>query len=350
MKGPLVTVVVPVYKARKYISTCLDSLMKQTYERLQIVVVDDGCPEGSHLVVDELRKRDSRIELIRQKNKGLAAARNSGISMAKGEYILFLDSDDTLVSLAIQELVALVRSSETDAVFPDKYIKVLETSKKRSCVVHFAQSDYYTNPIDFALNVLIAKGRAWRATSVLYRKDTLCKNNILFPPVRTQEDFLFNLRFLSRANKIEFCPIPTQVVLRRDQSLSRSNLHDLLQSFMSIDESVRDFLVHSVIDESRRKLLLDSLMCRNAVIVLTAIVTRERNLSLKGKYHKAKEVFRNPRIREAFRTRSINLPYFPSKAAVLYFRVQYSLIRWRIWILAFFLVLVAGLFGMKDWG
>lgn len=92
--GPLISVIVPVYDVEKYLSKCLDSLLAQTWRNLEIIVVNDGSPDGSWDIMQDYAARDSRIRLRRQKNGGLSAARNAGLELARGEWIGFMDSDD----------------------------------------------------------------------------------------------------------------------------------------------------------------------------------------------------------------------------------------------------------------
>ena len=90
----LVSIIVPVYKVEKYLRQCLDSLVSQTYSNIEIILVDDGSPDNCGIICDEYAEKDSRIIVIHKKNEGLSAARNNGIDIAKGEYLMFVDSDD----------------------------------------------------------------------------------------------------------------------------------------------------------------------------------------------------------------------------------------------------------------
>ena len=89
-----ISVIVPVYKVEAVLKKCLDSIITQTYENLEIILVDDGSPDSSGEICDEYSKRDSRVKAIHKKNAGVAAARNSGLKVATGEYCIFVDSDD----------------------------------------------------------------------------------------------------------------------------------------------------------------------------------------------------------------------------------------------------------------
>lgn len=103
--NPLVSVIVPVYNVEKYIHECVYSIMDQTYNNLEIILVDDGSPDSCPKICDDLVEMDLRIKVVHKQNEGLGFARNSGLDIATGEYVLFVDSDDYLVENAIETLV-----------------------------------------------------------------------------------------------------------------------------------------------------------------------------------------------------------------------------------------------------
>ena len=95
MNTPLISVIVPVYNVEKYIRRCLESIVKQSYQNLEIIVVDDGSTDNSGNICDDIASEDSRITVIHQKNLGLVGARNTGLDIYKGEYVCFIDSDES---------------------------------------------------------------------------------------------------------------------------------------------------------------------------------------------------------------------------------------------------------------
>lgn len=99
-----VSVIIPVYNAEKYLSKCIDSILNQTLSDLELILVDDGSPDNSGAICDEYAIKDSRVKVFHQKNGGVCSARNKGLSMATGEYISFVDSDDYLECNALEEL------------------------------------------------------------------------------------------------------------------------------------------------------------------------------------------------------------------------------------------------------
>ena len=104
-KKPLVSVIIPVYNVSRYLPQCLDSVTSQTYQNLEIVIVDDGSTDGSGSICAHYAERDDRILLIRSENKGLASARNLGLGSICGEYISFIDSDDWVEPHMIEKLL-----------------------------------------------------------------------------------------------------------------------------------------------------------------------------------------------------------------------------------------------------
>lgn len=112
-----VSVIVPVYNTEQYLRECLDSLIRQTYSHLQIILVDDGSTDSSGTICEEYAKNDPRISVVHKENGGQSSARNVGIDLANGKYIYFLDSDDYLKENAIEELVNTAEQESADIVF-----------------------------------------------------------------------------------------------------------------------------------------------------------------------------------------------------------------------------------------
>ena len=93
-----VSFIVPVYKVEKYISRCIKSIMSQSYSNIEIILVDDGSPDSCGKIMDQLAETDKRIQVIHQQNAGVSEARNSGLRVATGDYITFVDGDDFIES------------------------------------------------------------------------------------------------------------------------------------------------------------------------------------------------------------------------------------------------------------
>ena len=102
--NPLISVIVPIYKVERYLVRCLDSIVNQTYRNLEIILVEDGSPDNCGAICDDYARLDERIRVIHQENRGLSAARNAGLDIMSGEYLMFVDSDDRLKSNILQSL------------------------------------------------------------------------------------------------------------------------------------------------------------------------------------------------------------------------------------------------------
>ena len=117
----LVSVVIPVFNVEKYLRECLDSVIQQSYSNLDIIIVDDGTKDNSGKIADEYEKIDPRIRVVHKENKGVASARNVGIELAKGEFIVFIDSDDWVSTDYVDYLMYLQKVSDSDMCFTSEF-------------------------------------------------------------------------------------------------------------------------------------------------------------------------------------------------------------------------------------
>ena len=114
MDSTIISVIVPVYKVEQYLDRCISSILQQTFEKFEVILVDDGSPDRCPLMCDEWAKRDERVKVIHKKNGGLSSARNAGIDIAKGRYINFVDSDDWMEKDALSYLYELRNRFDAD--------------------------------------------------------------------------------------------------------------------------------------------------------------------------------------------------------------------------------------------
>lgn len=122
MERPVISVIVPIYQAERYLPRCLDSILGQTYSELQVILVDDGSPDSSGRICDAYEKKDSRIVVIHQDNRGVAEARNRGLEAATGEYIGFVDADDWIEPQMYKILYEQICKENTQLAVCNYYI------------------------------------------------------------------------------------------------------------------------------------------------------------------------------------------------------------------------------------
>ena len=138
---PVISVIVPVYKVERYLHECVHSLLAQTFSDIEVILVDDGSPDGCGAICDAYAKSDSRVCVIHQKNGGLSCARNTGIAHARGEYLCFVDSDDYVAPDYCETLYAMLKDSDCDfsvcgvCRFQDGVQPNPVSSQEQNCVI-----------------------------------------------------------------------------------------------------------------------------------------------------------------------------------------------------------------------
>lgn len=118
----LISVIVPIYNTGKYLVECVESLRKQTYSNIEIILVDDGSTDASIEICDEFAEKDSRVKVFHKKNEGVAVARNFGIQQSNGQYVVIVDSDDVAVDRMIEVLYTKIKENDADIAVGNYYI------------------------------------------------------------------------------------------------------------------------------------------------------------------------------------------------------------------------------------
>lgn len=127
--SPKVSIIVPVYKAEAYLHRCIDSLLNQTFQDYEILLIDDGSPDKSGEICDEYAKKDNRVRAFHKENGGVSSARQCGIDNALGEYIIHADPDDWVEPNMLEELYAKAKEEDADMVICDFYIEYIKSGK-----------------------------------------------------------------------------------------------------------------------------------------------------------------------------------------------------------------------------
>ncbi|HNS33024.1 MAG TPA: glycosyltransferase family 2 protein, partial [bacterium] len=210
MKKPLVSIIVPVYNAEKYIEKCSESLLGQSYKNLEIILVDDGSTDASGRMCDGYARKDSRVRVIHKDNGGVSDARNSGMHKVTGKYLCFLDSDDYLEAETIENAVKIAERENVDAVIWSYYADFVDCNGKLefSRKVSLSNGIYSKNGVKPlpANEHLLGIGYVWNK---LYRTDIVKKgNNRFLKDISLGEDMLFNCSVLSSAEKIVLVDTP----------------------------------------------------------------------------------------------------------------------------------------------
>lgn len=218
IKNPLITVVIPVYKVEQYINECIDSILKQSYSNLEIILVDDGSPDQCGKICDEYMKKDSRIKVIHQENKGLSGARNSATDIATGKFITYVDSDDWISEDMIKTLYNAIKENHTriacgafESFFEDgttvtnNHNNETFIYSKQEALDCFLFNEYITPCV-------------W---GKLY--DIKLWNNIRCPEGKLFEDQFTTYKILDLCEKVVFVTRPLYHYRKRNGSIGHSN-------------------------------------------------------------------------------------------------------------------------------
>lgn len=200
--------IIPVYNVRPYLREALDSVINQTYKNLEIIIVDDGSTDGSGMICDEY-KEDHRVNVIHQENRGLSSARNTGMVIATGEIMAFLDSDDAFHSEMIQTIVAVMLEYNADVVCC-KYMNFWTKGKMKLPEI---KDETEVRILDkYSALRALAKGTVDHCTwNKIYR--SRIRKQILFPQGRVYEDIDTTYQILSNSDRV--CIIENNLIAHR---------------------------------------------------------------------------------------------------------------------------------------
>lgn len=198
----MLSIIVPVYKTKKYIDKCVTSLTAQTYRDIEIILVDDGSPDECPKMCDEWAKKDARIKVVHRENGGLSAARNSGLEAARGDYIAFIDSDDYIDENMFSKLMNAVSLNGAD-IAQCAYIKVGESEEDEALArVNAEKSEEILvfNAQD-AMEELIRERNIHQVVwNKVYSKEAI--GELRFKEGKINEDEFFTYRVVGNSNKI----------------------------------------------------------------------------------------------------------------------------------------------------
>lgn len=226
----LVSVVVPVYKAQEYLQRCLESIVNQTYKNLEIILVDDGSPDLCPQMCDSWALNDSRIKVVHKENAGAGEARNTGLDVVSGEYVLFVDSDDYIDRKTVEMCVEAAESKKAQAVLFSVCNVHSDASKKPAVVM---QSEKLFDGAELTEDLLPSLfvhtlGYGVSVWGKLFCTDIIKKNNLRFLSEREyySEDALFVLEYFSKIQSAYALNQHLYYYFENNNSLSRMYKED----------------------------------------------------------------------------------------------------------------------------
>lgn len=232
----LISMIIPVYNVEEYLPACLESVLNQTYKKLEIILVDDGAKDRSGEICEEYKLRDSRIQVIHKKNGGLSDARNKGMEYATGEYLVFLDSDDVIAGNYVEYLYSLVCDTNADIgicdpvhcypggeiVFEKETLRRIYDSEDAICEMLYQKS------------FLVA---AW---GKIYRRNVFA--DIRFPYGMLFEDSAIMYRVFDRAGKIVYGNAKLYGYMHRENSITTKKFSIRDCDILAICSQIVDYM------------------------------------------------------------------------------------------------------------
>ncbi|WP_066633812.1 glycosyltransferase [Desulfolucanica intricata] len=200
MVNPIISIVVPVYNVEQYLDRCVNSLINQTFKDIEIILVDDGSTDNSPKLCDEYARQDNRIKVIHKKNGGLSDSRNMGIHYAKGEYILFVDSDDYIENDTCEKFANIVSEQEVDIVIGGA--KKITSSEVKKMLPSTSLYNSVLSGSDYLKHELKHNCAKMAACLNLYRRKFLLENNLFFKIGLLHEDEQWTPRVFLAASKV----------------------------------------------------------------------------------------------------------------------------------------------------
>ena len=193
-----ISVVIPVYNAEKYIGKCLDSIINQTYKNWEVICINDGSSDKSEEIIDTYKNQKYNITLIKQKNMGPGAARNTGIDKANGDYIVFIDADDYIDSNFFSRLNDVVQ--DTDIVFID----IMQVNGFGERIKDEIMSKYSNSSKETLIRYHMTGKIPWGGVRKAVRRKLLTDNEIYFSNIPVGEEALYSFKILRASKEIKF--------------------------------------------------------------------------------------------------------------------------------------------------
>lgn len=199
-----VSIIVPVFNGENYLNKCLDMIINQTFTDFELILIDDGSVDNSEKIYTTYMEYDNRIKIIKKKNAGAWAARNSGIDVAKGKYIMFLDCDDWYENNFIEEMYKTIEESNSDLVICGQTNVFVDKSNKIYKMKNVDIEEYIYNDNNSFVEDYIKmreKGIADVLWNKIYKTKIIKENKIRFQNLKRGEDAVFNINYYENVNK-----------------------------------------------------------------------------------------------------------------------------------------------------
>ena len=338
MMNPKVSIIVPVYKVEKYLKRCVDSLVGQTLKDIEIILVDDGSPDGCPRMCDDFAAADSRIKVVHKPNGGLGSARNAGLEVAKGEYVAFVDSDDYVDAETYATLVAEAEKHNLDAVF-NGYTYHYPDGRKDNwacesmlCRGHEEMQEYVAALLSNSNKVVVS------VCMGIYRLSVINRISARFMSERQylSEDILFNINVLTRCNSVASIPATFYHYCYNGSSLTKTFKEEKIANNFRLYETISKCLIENGMADvtvMAKSLMLDYTVWLMKEILLSGMPFAEKRRLCNEIFvypewgNVAKALYALPSVKPAKRMLLLLITHKMVLSSYLFFNVFYRLIK-----------------------
>ena len=309
-----VSIIVPVYKVEKYLLRCLDSIAVQTYQNIEVILVDDGSPDNCGKICDEYAIKHSTFRVIHQRNQGLSAARNNAIPHSSGEYITFIDSDDYITPDYVEYLVRLQRKYNSDVSVGGRVYQYedCELAKLRtSCRDMFFPTEKALSYMNYGVNFSVF---AW---GKLYKRELLEKYH--YPVGKLYEDLATTYRIVGDTTGVAFGEKQIYFWVQRPGSIMNSKFSERHLAALDATKAQIEYM------RKRYPSVLPSAKARHEAKIVELMAIAMRSANSRQAYRELKmhssyfsEVMRDKLVRKSQKIRmlGIRMGYYPARVVL----------------------------------
>jgi len=255
--GKKVSIIVPIYNVEDYLEECLSSIINQTFEYIEIILINDGSTDRSFEIMKDFAKKDNRIKIISQQNKGVSEARNVGIRIASGQYILFVDSDDIILTNTVETLYNKIIQTNSDVLlgnvlhyYPDgSKVLVCKRNEILNNLTCISSEDFFTKYMgekDFLMLVYL----------FFCKRELIVEKKIFFKKGIIYEDELWCVQILLNANSISVIDFNYYSYRQREDSLTHSDINFRIKSSFIVAREYNKIVIKLKEDRQGTKRLI----------------------------------------------------------------------------------------------
>lgn len=288
MTDPLVSIVVPIYMVEKYLERCLDSITAQTYRPIEVILVNDGSPDGSGEIIRRYEARWPFIRSIWQENRGLSEARNVGIASATGKYLALVDSDDYIEDDFISSMVNLAIEKDADIVICNFYIDFQNNIKIPFPLMTLHKDLSGNEAAQISISLLRLPVFAWNK---LYLRELFTDNNINYPSIY-YEDVATTSRVLLKAHKVAITHKPYYHYCLRSSSITGNFGVKNIVDYMKAVDIVRQFIWSEKLWDSWSKQYNNFLRFAEIQLIFEVVLVKNK-IPLKYRRHFVRLIHRH---------------------------------------------------------